>query len=290
MRPFRAALLALGLADCAPATVPARSVPLPVAPRTTLTCEASIAVPGDPNGLFWDAPRERLIIADSTHDRLLVWKAGETVSVLAELPEAARSGLGQPVMDGEDVLVPRFGHGTAGSIARIAADGSVTNLEGLAADRRRIGLSAADGRLFETYFVKTESGRAGALAEIRRDATETPLASFAKPVAVCALGGALYVSDQDAGAVFRCTTSAPSTCTRFAAVPAPDLLAAGPAGSLYTGGKDGDVRRVDAHGVVTTVAHGRTEVRGVAWDGSLRLFVARRTANDSGRVEVCTSP
>jgi glucose/arabinose dehydrogenase len=51
-------------------------------------------------------------------------------------------------------------------------------------------------------------------------------------------------------------------------------LSKGPGDSIFTGGKDGAVHRIDAEGHVSVFASGFGEVRGIAYDPSgRRLFL-----------------
>jgi hypothetical protein len=65
-------------------------------------------------------------------------------------------------------------------------------------------------------------------------------------------------------------------------LPEPDLLAAGPDGSILVASKAGSVQRIDATGTVTTLASGWSSVRGVAYDAERRRFFA---AEHSGKGE-----
>jgi len=278
-----ACLWSLALAACGPASKPA-----PAAPSTP----AGIALDGDPNGLFWEEKRARLIIADDAHNRLLSWQEGHAVAVLAELPaESGKGGLGQPVVDeAGNVLVPRFGHGTGGAVLRIDAAGRAVPLAGLDPARRRIGLAASQGRLFETYFVRAADHREGGAAEIESNGTEAAIGVFRKPIGVVVMNDALFVADQDEGAVFQCATRAPGNCKRLAALTEPDLLAIGPDGSLFTGGRGGQLRQIRRDGTVSVVAAGTGEIRGVAWDAAgKRVFLARRSAGH-GAIEIVPLP
>jgi hypothetical protein len=266
----------------------------PGAPAGGVACVENIAFDGDPNGLLWDAAHARLVVTDSAHARLLAFSAEHGVSVLADIPPdegKAGASLGQPVLDdGGELLVTRFGNGVTGGIVRIDANGTVGSVSGLDPERRRIGLASAEGRLFETYFVKKGAERAGGVAEVRADGPELDVASFQKPVGVVAAGGALYVSDQDQNAIFRCATTAGATCTRFATLTKPDLLAVGPHGSLFTGGRGGELRQIDRAGAVERVVAGSGEIRGVAWDGARRVFFTRRAADGRGVIGACLLP
>ena len=251
--------------------------------------ETSIALPFDPNGLFWDAATQALYIADDDDDQIQKWTEDGGLALVARLPPApvAGPGLGQPVVLGDRrIVAPRFGGGTGGDVVFVRAGGSARAVTGLAPERRRLGLTvAADGTLYDSFFVKVGTGRAGSVAKLSIGGsgagTETDvLTGLNKPIGVLALGDALYVSDQDQGQILKAPLAYPAAVSVFATLPTPDLLAAGPDGSIFTGGftggLQGGVRQVSAAGVVKTVAHkGLKQVRGVAWDGAARrLFIA----------------
>lgn len=251
--------------------------------------EKSVALPFDPNGLFWDAATQALYIADDDGNQIRTWTEDGGLAIVARLPPApaAGPGLGQIVVLGDRrIVAPRFGGGTGGDVVAVQADGSARAVTGLAPERRRLGLTvAADGTLYDSFFVKVGTDRAGAVAKLSIGGsgngtgagTETDvLTGLKKPIGVLALGDALYVSDQEQGQILKAPITDPATVSVFATLPAPDLLAAGPDGSIFTGGLQGGVRQISAAGVVKTVAQqGLKQVRGVAWDGAARrLFIA----------------
>lgn len=148
---------------------------------------------------------------------------------------------------------------------------------GLAKDRRRIGLTvAAGGILFDSFFLKVGADRVGTVAALTLAGAETDaIIALKKPVGVLAVGSLLYVSDQDLGQILTAPITKPAATSVFATLPTPDLLAAGPGGSLFTGGLQGGVRRISSSGEVTVFQEGLKQPRGVAWDpGAGRLFIA----------------
>lgn len=245
----------------------------------------TLEVDGDPNGLWWDG--EELIIADDDNNRILRWTDEGGLSRLGELiqPGESGAGLGQPVrLPNGTVVVPRFGYGTHGDVVTLAPDGTSTAVPDLDLTRRRIGLAMADdGSLYDGWFFSGESGRVGAVSKLDLSGSETDfLTGLGKPVGVLVAGDTLYVSDQDTSQVLAAPLADPDALTQFAQVDAPDLLCAGPEGSLFTGGLGGDVRRIGADGSVTTFATGFREIRGVAYDDvQHRLFVVDHDGDEA---------
>ena len=240
----------------------------------------SIPLDGDANGLFWDAALGTLIIADDDNNRLLTWTDGGGITILADLPPAPPNGagLGQVVKtkDGS-LLVTRFGYGTAGDVVYVKADKSTGKVPNLDPARRRIGLTvSSDGTLFDTYFVKTASGQAGAVARLDLSGTETDvLPSLKKPVGVLVSGANLVVSDQAASTVVTAPIAAPDKSAVLAHLEGPDLLCEGPNGSFFTGSTTDELRQIASDGTVTSFARGFLSVRGVAYDAAnKRLFAA----------------
>jgi hypothetical protein len=245
---------------------------------------------GDPNGLWWDANSETLLVADDRESRILEWSDSRGFGTHAELPEAspAGAGLGQPVLvDGGDLVVTRFGFGTEGGVAIVPLQGDVRNVPGLDVTRRRIGLTkATDGTLYDAWFVRLDSGeRVGAVGQLSLDGTEPEvMTGLAKPVGVLAVGDRLFVSDQDTGQILMASRTNPRAVTVFASVEQPDLLAEGPAGSIFSGSAMGSVYRIDSAGVTSEFQSGFRQVRGVAYDpAGQRLFVAE---HDPAEAEV----
>lgn len=248
----------------------------------------TISVDGDPNGLWW--ADGVLHIADDDNNRVLQWTDADGLALVGELPEASAdgAGLGQLVAQADGTLVvTRFGYGTSGDVVTLAPDGTGSVVPNLDVERRRIGLTLAeDGALYDGWFVSGDAGRVGAVSRLDLSGTETDvITDLGKPVGVLASGDSLYVSDQDAGEVLIAPLADPSDLSVLATLDSPDLLCAGPDGSLYTGGGEGEVRQIGADGAVSSVASGYQEVRGVAYDAdNRRLFVVDHDADDSDGV------
>lgn len=245
----------------------------------------SIAVDGDPNGLWW--ANGTLFLADDDNNRILRWTDSDGLGLQGELPAAPAdgAGLGQLVqLDDGTLVVTRFGYGTAGDVVTLSASGQGAVVPGLEGERRRIGLAVApDGALYDGWFVSGDAGRVGAISRLSLSGEEqTILDGLRKPVGVLVVGDQLYVADQDAGQILAAPLATPSAVSVLALVDSPDLLCAGPSGSLFTGGKDGMVRRILADGTVETLASGHQEIRGVAYDAENgRLFFVDHDGDDS---------
>lgn len=274
------ACLACGDAATTPAPTPT--------PGTVKRGPEALAIDGDPNGLFWDDGQQTLYIADDNGNRILRWTDAAGFGLVKDLPTASAqgAGLGQLVRTPTgELVVTRFGGGTAGDVAYVAADGTAKVVPNIDPTRRRIGLTVtADGRLFDGWFVRTSSGaRAGSVGLLALGGTETEvLAGLKKPIGVLAAGDSLFVSDQDLGQILKAPLADPSRFTVFATVAAPDLLAAGPNGSLFTGSEGGNLFAISATGTASVFKSGFRAVRGVAYDPShKRVFVADHDATAS---------
>ena len=248
---------------------------------------AVLEIEGDPNGLFWDASSSSLLVADDDGNRILRWRDEGGFSLVSDLPSAGDSGagLGQLVVTADgSIVVTRFGHGTRGDIAVVPPEGAAYAVTGLDPQRRRIGLTLApDGRLFDSWFVRVSTGdRVGAIGVVDLAGTETEvITGLTKPVGVVAVGDALYVTDQDRNEVLRAPLSDPASFTAHAEIEQPDLLCAGPDGSIFTGGLGGVVYRAAADGTVAVVQTGFSQVRGVAYDAAnRRLFIAEHDGDE----------
>jgi hypothetical protein len=248
---------------------------------------SSLELSGDPNGLFWDISTQRLYITDDDANRIRVWTDEGGLSTFEQLPTAPPegAGLGQLVRAADgSIVVTRFGFGTSGGVAVVRAPGDVALVPGLDAARRRIGLTrAADGSLYDAWFVRLDSGEsAGAVGQLSLDGSEPELLSGLKqPVGVLAVGEQLFVSDRALGQILIASRADPASYAVFASAPQPDLLGAGPDGSIFSGSSTGNVYRIDRAGSVSMFQTGLREVRGVAYDaGERRLFVAEHDPDE----------
>jgi len=282
-RSWFAAAVALPLVACSTAGTAPGAAPVASATRTTL------AVEGDPNGIYWDAKDGALLLADDDGNRILRWSDGAGFSVAAQLPEAppGGAGLGQVVRlpDGA-LVVTRFGHGRGGDVAVISAQGEVRWLSGLDTARRRIGLTVApDGTLYDAWFTKSESSgeRSGGVSVLSLGGSERDvIVGLKKTVGVLAVGERLFVADQMLDQVLVSERAQPAVHRVFAGLSRPDLLAAGPDGSVFVGSAEGRVYRLSSTGEVVPVDGSFQQVRGVAYDpAGRRLFVVDHDADAS---------
>ncbi|NRD63479.1 hypothetical protein HRD49_17140 [Corallococcus exiguus] len=240
----------------------------------------TIAVDGDPNGLWWDAESATLFMADDENNRVLRYRDGEGISKVADLPAAPADGPGLGALarlsDGTLVVV-RFGGGTAGDVVYVKPDGTSAIVPNLPPERRRIGITVTnDGQLLDGYFVRNNNVNVGSVARLGLEGTEQEIVgALVKPVGVLAVNDTLYISDQIAGKVYRSPLSAPSQLVAFATLNSPDLLAVGPNDTLLTGSRDGTVLSIRQSGEVSVLAGGFQQPHGLAYDAkNKRLFIA----------------
>lgn len=249
---------------------------------------ALLDIDGDANGLWWDDEESILYIADDNGNRILRWTDEDSFSLVADLPSAAKegAGLGQLVKTADGtIVVTRFGFGTAGDVAYVTPGGEAEIVPDLDPERRRIGLTvAADGTLYDSWFVRLSTGdRVGAIGTLTLAGVEPEVVTgLTKPVGVLVVGDELVITDQDLGQVLVAPLDSPMDYEVLAAVAGPDLVAAGPDGSLFTGSSDGSLYRIEANGDAAVFETGFQQVRGVAYDPTnRRLFVADHDGDES---------
>ena len=273
-----------GPGDATPAPDAAPVPPVDRGPTT-------IPVDGDPNGLFWDAPTATLYVADDNGNRLLAWTDASGFGEALALPAAPADGpgLGQVVRTPDGTLVvTRFGFGSAGDVVFVSADGTPGVVPGLDPERRRIGLTVTDdGTLYDGWFARLATGeRVGSVGRLSLAGGEPEvLTGLKKLVGVLVMGDALYVSDQELGQILEAPLADPSNFSVHATLLNPDLLAAGPEGSLFTGADGGLLYRIHADGTAEAIDTDYQQVRGVAYDADhRRLFVVDHDADESDGV------
>jgi hypothetical protein len=267
------------------------------APVVSVPTNTSLAIDGDPNGLYWDDAASTLYVADDGNNRVLMYTDSGGLVKFADLPAAPASGpgLGQliPLGDGS-LLVTRFGYGTTGDVVQVMPDATSTIIPNLDPTKRRIGLARADdGTIFDTYFEKNGTGYVGAVASLTLAGVETDVVTgLQKPVGVLVIGPTFYADDQDTNELYTTPTASPGTLTELAQLPDADLLCVGPNGSIFSGGADGNVRQIDASANVTVFATGFAGARGVAYDPTnKRLFIANHVgASGPNTIEVRPVP
>lgn len=251
-----------------------------------------LEIEGDANGLWWDDTAQVLYVADDNGNRILKWTDDDGFSLVADLPTAAPegSGLGQLVITGDGtIVVTRFGFGTTGAVVYVPPSGESAIVPNLDTERRRMGLTVTDdGVLYDSWFVRLSTGdRVGAVGRLSLSGTEAEvITGLTKPVGVLAVGEDLFVSDQDLGQILKAPLSDPSAYTVLATLEQPDLLAAGPNGSLFTGSLGGRLYRISASGATSVVESGFLQVRGIAYDPTnRRVFVADHDPDESDGID-----
>lgn len=232
----------------------------------------AIALDGDGNGLWWDAPSQTLYIADDQNNRILKYRDGEGISLAAALPPAPPNGPGLGglvLLPNGTLVVTRFGGGTYGEVVFVKTDGTGGGVvPNLPRDRRRLGLAVADdGTLYDSYFVRINNVNVGSIARLDLSGTETEVVGgLVKPVGVALTGDTMFISDQTANKLYRAPLANLSQLTSAVDVTEPDLLSRGPADSLLSGSRRGSVLQFSSTGGQSVFAGGFQQVRGVAWD------------------------
>jgi hypothetical protein len=281
--PLATAVLAAACSSCGDNRGPAPDAAPQEDPRRGPT---TVTLTGSANALTWDAATSTLLLTDNTSNSLIAWSDADGARTISPFPpQSAGSSLGALVKlaDGT-VLAANFGFGTQGSILSIDAARRAGTLGGLDPARRRIGLSLdAHGALYTCYF--TGGGgmsQTGGVAKVEIDgatssATEIEIAGsttgagFKKVVGLVATPAAVFVSDQTQKKIFKISVPGYAV-TPLATVPNADLLALLPDGDLLTGGGP-EILRVTQTGEVSTLFSGFEQVRGLAYDPTLkRLF------------------
>ncbi len=238
-----------------------------------------IALPGDTNGLYWDAAEGALYLADTTHGDFLRWTAAEGFTSIAKLEGKLSLGGIVRTKNGAFV-VTSFGFGKDGAVL-VIDKGTVTPVPNLDPKRLRVGIATGpDGTLYDVYFTGEghmagdRDERKGALAKLDLVQGETPLPlpGLGKPVGVAVTAEGIFVADQTSNSIVALKGTTITTLAKD--LPSTDLLVALPDGSFVTGGRTGTVSRIAKDGSVTTLARGYEQARGVAYDpAGKRLFV-----------------
>ncbi|HEY0255521.1 MAG TPA: hypothetical protein VGC41_28525 [Kofleriaceae bacterium] len=269
---MRYALLAVLVACGSPTkpaslTAPPQPAPVPVVEPT------DIPLPSAANGLAWDPGEKALYLAAET--KLLKWSNNE-FSTVAEFPSTGKLSLGGVVRlaDGS-FLVTSFGFGTDGGVFHVDAQHHVVAVPNLDPKRRRVGIAVGpDSAIYEAYFVVDGKEHTGGLAKLdlaKGSESEVPLGTkLTKVVGVVATKRGVFISDQDANAIYAVGNAAPIAKD----LPSADMLVMLPDGALATGGKNGVVSKVSLDGTITPLAQGYESARGIAVDAEgKRLFV-----------------
>lgn len=186
-------------------------------------------------------------------------------------------GLGQLAAAADGTLfVPRFGFDdpTLGGVFRLAPDGTPTQISGLAANVRRVGLAYDDdsGVLYvATYNKDSEGVFVGWIAAVDPvNGGETTIVSgLEKPVGILSLGGKLYVGDQPTRKIYSVDLADPALVLLTDEVVALDqFTASGDDDNFFALAYDetlmtGYVYRVNVNGTFSIAAQG---FLGAPWD------------------------
>jgi sugar lactone lactonase YvrE len=262
-------------------------------------------VQAEPNGLYWRGDLSTLFIADDDNNRILTRTEDGMGGVFAEIPNPSNDpgsdGLGQLAAAADGTLfVPRFGFDdpTLGGVFRLAPDGTPTQISGLAANVRRVGLAYDDdsGVLYvATYNKDSEGVFVGWIAAVDPvNGGETTIVSgLEKPVGILSLGGKLYVGDQPTRKIYSVDLADPALVLLTDEVVALDqFTASGDDDNFFALAYDetlmtGYVYRVNVNGTFAIAAQGSWEPRGIAFDGVSRIFVSERDAQRIAVVPAC---
>ncbi len=179
----------------------------------------------------------------------------------------------------------RIGHGQAGAIFRITADGRTEALPNVPAKMWRGALAHNGTHLYATQYMRSRSGAFdGSIVEVDEDGTcSNVLDGFLHPTGLVAIGSQLVIADARQRAVFKVSLSGGRGVFRLqlaADVDRPDsICACGNDAVLLTSFDDqdglGKLRRIGLDGTSKVIAQGPWEPRGVVTDGE-RVFVATR--------------
>ncbi|MGH7282432.1 MAG: hypothetical protein ACRELY_12970 [Polyangiaceae bacterium] len=271
---------------------------------------------GDPAGIYWEyGLNGGLYIADQAASEIIKWTDasgfGKTWALPA--PQNAGSALGQIVreLDGT-MFVSRAGSGADNTVLWItslgdAGDLSLSQDASLDPTVARQGFTLLpDNTTIDTLYALDADidANVGMVATLKLPGTETKLVTgLSRPLAVVYNEGHLYIADGDLGEIIAFNQTGGSFLQDagsgggsdggdgggaqhgrvLAAIDQPSFACAGADGDLYVTSVTGTVYRITSAGVVTNVATGLKQLRGVAFDGAAkRLFVAEHDPATSG--------
>jgi hypothetical protein len=272
---------------------------------------------GDPAGLFWEyGTKGGLYIADQQSDVIIKWTdaAGFGTTWVLPQPQNAGSSLGQLVreLDGT-MFVPRAGVGADNTVLWVTNIGDAGDLSlspGATLDPTvtRSGFTLLpDNTTIDTFFQNDGGGDFGLVNTLGTPPNEKKLVSgLPRPLAVVYNETRLYIADGDLNEVIAISQTggtflgdgggggdggdagdagadAGQHGRVFAAIDQPSFACAGADGDLFVTTISGTVNRITSAGVVSVVAMGLKELRGIAFDGAAkRVFVAEHDPADAG--------
>lgn len=268
------------------------------------------------NGIAVSPEDGNIYITDDASNGVLELGSDNTFKTYAKLPASGpgqANSLSQLAFGGTAMLfVQRFGFGKDGAIFAVTRQKTVVtdrdNIEtdtdnarqipGTDPQRRRLGLAPIDGtHTLSSWFIKESEGKVhGGVSLVTYDPTggkssERDLViGLGKPVGLAIVKTSLFIADQDRNAIYAADmsqlmhASAPAApAMQVAVIRKPDLMAAGPDGTLYTKCNSSDLCAVDVKGNVAVIARDFHDARGVAVDSTGRsLYVVERSAGPAG--------
>jgi hypothetical protein len=260
------------------------------------TIDPGVALNARPNAIVVHSGDGVIYMTDDATSSVLRSDDGHSFSRYAGIPTVAGQGvsLSQIAFDAEgNLLVGRFGFGSAGAVFSVGGPDHVIGLQGLDPARRRLGLAPAGrNRALSTWFVKHgDAPETGGLSLLEYntatgEVTERDLVTdLGKPVGVVVLGFQVFVADQARNVIVRVSVpelqqaAQPLSMLKvFAHIVHPDLMVADESeGTLYTRCNAASFCRIEADGTVSEIATGFHDARGVALNSSTReLYVVDR--------------
>jgi hypothetical protein len=243
----------------------------------------------DPTGtdspvcIHWDDAAQVLYVGDDTSNQVWTWTDANGFELYATVPDnPALDDAGDTKLNGVSELadgtlvVVRFGFGKGGAIYTVSPDGGTATVPNVPAAEKR--LQAAPDPSTGSIYSSAFSGGGGSPAQGKIELVDlttgtTQYASgFGKTVGILVQGSTIYLSDQTAGTIVMVPTSAAALADGgagladggafpvLASLSSPDMLTAGPNGTLFT--DQGPQSSSDA---------GPPQVRQIAPDGGVTI-------------------
>lgn len=252
-----------------------------------------IPVRGDPDGLVYDPGADALYVADG-YSGAITRIEGNRQRRVATIETggvvATQRIAGIAITRGGTLFVARIGHGRAGALFQVDADGLVAPIGDVDPTAWRAGVTYAplEGLLYTTqYHCAARGPHDGCIVavDLVSGAPSLVLDGFAKPVGIAKLDDVLVVADARQRAVFRVDLRAGRAVRRLqlaADIERPDSVCVAGADAVLVTSYDearqvGTVRELRLDGRARVIASGTWEPRGVATDGT-RVFVAAHRA------------
>jgi len=271
-----------------------------------ITTMASIPLPAEANGLYWDATSSTLYLTQKftgSGNAFEKWTDAGGLATVASLDgiTAVNPGGIVKLADGS-FLTPNFSsNDTDNGVIQISGSAATLLTEapgsgaGSAGDYRSIGVAlGSDGTtIYQVAFTKV-SATDGFVLKTTIGGGSATQAVFAENAAAAPLGklvgiavesdGTVFISDQTNNAIWKIMTT--GAVSSFATYTHPDLIAKLPNGDLLEGGGTTISRISATTGTVTPLTFGTmtfTYVGGMAFDAvNHRLFIDDQNASTTG--------